>query len=139
LDAATGEYLFSIDAGIKNVVASIDPLTGVKTIRPEARPRAGSNYLTFPNHYGARSWAPTAYDPAHQRLYLPLTEGAQIVDDDGWQTRFPPGGRDGSLSRIQAVEIGQELEWRLTSAQRHPDHGRRPGLRGRSESHTARS
>ena len=32
LDAKTGAYLFSIDAGTQNVISAIDPKTGAKTI-----------------------------------------------------------------------------------------------------------
>src|SRR5205823_5021044 len=32
LDAATGAYLFSIDAGTQNVVTAIDPVTGVRLL-----------------------------------------------------------------------------------------------------------
>ena len=38
VDAKTGEYLFSIDAGIQNVITAIDPKTGVKTIDPTKLP-----------------------------------------------------------------------------------------------------
>ena len=117
LDAATGEYLFSIDAGMQNIVAAIDPATGIKTIKPEAMPREGSTYLISPNHYGARSWAPTSYNPQTKRLYLPLTEGAQIVDERGWHDRFHPDSRDGTQGRLQAIDIEKrELAWRFETA-----------------------
>ena len=38
VDAATGEYLFSIDMGLQNVVSAIDPETGHKTINPDTIP-----------------------------------------------------------------------------------------------------
>ena len=38
LDAATGEYLFSVDAGTQNVITRIDPKTGAKTIDPTKWP-----------------------------------------------------------------------------------------------------
>ena len=34
VDAATGEYLFSMDMGLQNVVSAVDPVTGYKTINP---------------------------------------------------------------------------------------------------------
>ena len=47
LDAATGEYLFSVDAGTQNVITHIDPKTGAKTIDPtNARPRAAGRDLS---------------------------------------------------------------------------------------------
>ncbi|MEE2776736.1 MAG: PQQ-binding-like beta-propeller repeat protein [Acidobacteriota bacterium] len=117
LDAATGEYLFSIDAGVQNIVASIDPRTGVKSIKAEAIPRAGSSFLVTPNHYGARSWAPTSYDPQRQRLYLPLAEGAQLIDAEGWQDRLHPDSADGKLGRVQAIDVGtRKLAWRFETA-----------------------
>ena len=38
LDAATGAYLFSIDAGTQNIITAIDPRTGEKTIDPQRLP-----------------------------------------------------------------------------------------------------
>ena len=38
MDAATGGYLFSIDAGTQNIITAIDPKTGAKTIDPSKLP-----------------------------------------------------------------------------------------------------
>ena len=117
LDAATGEYLFSMDAGVQNIVASIDPVSGVKTVKPESIPREGSTFLVSPNHYGARSWAPTSFNPQTNRLYVPLGEGAQIIDEHGWHDRFNPDSKDGTVGRIQAFDVAsRELAWRFDSA-----------------------
>ena len=117
LDAATGQHLFSIDAGLQNIVASIDQQTGVKRIKPEAMPAKRSTYLVSPNHYGARSWPATSYNPLSKRLYLPLTEGAQVVTEDGWRDRLNPSSRDGTFGRLQAFDVGnQQLAWRYDLA-----------------------
>ena len=42
VDAATGEYLFSIDAGTQNVITAIDPVTGAKTIDPSTPSGSGA-------------------------------------------------------------------------------------------------
>ena len=45
LDAKSGQYLFSIDLGLNNLVTAIDPKTGAKTTKPEpgARRRPGED------------------------------------------------------------------------------------------------
>jgi alcohol dehydrogenase (cytochrome c) len=117
LDAATGEFLFSIDAGMQNIVESIDAKTGVKNLKPEAR---DSTFLVTPNHYGARAWAPTSYNPETKHLFLPLTEGAQTVDvanERGWRDRLNPESEDGLFGRVQAIDVAnQKLAWRYEVA-----------------------
>ena len=119
LDAATGEYLFSMDAGLQNIVASIDSETGIKTIKSEAMPKTGSTFLVSPNHFGPRSWPSTSYNPQTHRLFVGLNEGAQIVSERerGWRNRLNPSSRDGTLGRLQAFDISrQELAWRYDVA-----------------------
>ncbi|MBM3769993.1 MAG: hypothetical protein FJW27_01645 [Acidimicrobiia bacterium] len=74
LDAATGEYLFSIDAGTQNIVTDIDRKTGAKTIDPERLPSPERPTIMCPGVSGARAWPPTSYSPRTGLLYLPLTE-----------------------------------------------------------------
>ncbi len=48
LDAATGQYLDSLDTGIQNMISAIDPKTGDKTLHPNAIPNTETGYLLCP-------------------------------------------------------------------------------------------
>ena len=56
LDAATGEYLFSMDMGLQNIITAIDPETGAKTLSPIATPNAEETHLLCPFANGGRNW-----------------------------------------------------------------------------------
>ena len=121
VDAATGEYLFSVDAGTQNIITHIDPKTGAKTIDPEKLPDPTRPTVFCPGVSGARAWPPTSYSPQTGLLYLPLTK---------WCMRFgPEGGKlltsgvgispaehadssDGTMGRLQAIDVkGRKLAW----------------------------
>lgn len=122
VDAATGEYLFSIDMGLQNIVSAIDPVTGAKTINPDTVPRTPDSFSICPTSVGARSWPPAAYNPQTKRLFLPLTEGCFKVGPGG--TPFLMSGvstapqtfadsADGNIGRLQVVDLeNQKLAWR---------------------------
>ena len=74
LDRATGQYLFSVDAGLQNLVTGVDPVTGVKKINPDLEPKAGATGLICPNTLGARNWPATAVNPGTHMLYVPLVK-----------------------------------------------------------------
>jgi alcohol dehydrogenase (cytochrome c) len=121
VDAATGEYLFSMDMGLQNVVTSIDPDTGYKTINPDTIPQLEETRLICANHYGAKSWPPAAFNPNTNRLYLPLNEGCIEVGPEGRyqilttgvqmkEALFPDS--NGNMGRIQSLDLGsQEVSW----------------------------
>ena len=54
MDAATGEYIFSHDLGIQNVISSIDPKTGEKTINPEVVIGDGKPHMICPHPAGTK-------------------------------------------------------------------------------------
>ena len=122
LDAATGEFLFSIDMGLQNIVASVDPKTGEKILSPFAAvPDKTKETFIAANNDGLRNWPSLSYNPETKRLYLPLIETGMLASDKGYQLTsadirldarpFPDS--DGKLGRIQAVDLGeQELDWR---------------------------
>lgn len=122
LDAETGRYLFSVDTGLQNVITSIDPETGAKTIDPSKMPDPAKSTLICPSAGGARSWPPTAYSPASGHLYLPLTESCMILGSKGARiltsgvgiSNTPhPDSADGKLGRLQAVDITNwKVAWR---------------------------
>ncbi|TDJ34501.1 MAG: hypothetical protein E2O61_10605 [Gammaproteobacteria bacterium] len=122
LDAATGEYLFSIDLGLQNVVSFIDPETGIKTINPDTVPSLTETRLICPSAVGARSWPPTSYNPRTYMLYLPLTEGCMAGGPEGFKglltsgvglsMRPHPDSSDGNMGRLQAVDLAnRQLAW----------------------------
>jgi len=121
VDAATGEYLFSIDMGLQNVVSAIDPETGYKTINPFTIPDPEATRLICSNHYGAKSWPPSAFNPITNRLFIPLNEACIIASSEGYEVvtsgvsftaaLYPDS--NGRIGRIQAVDLGeQEFAWR---------------------------
>src|SRR5262249_61454643 len=83
LDAATGEYLFSVDSGTQNIITRIDPKTGPKTIDPDKWPDPNRAAAICPGCSGARAVPPTSYSAQTAFLYLPLTE---------WCNNFGPEG-----------------------------------------------
>jgi len=91
LDAKSGQYLFSIDLGLNNLVTRIDPKTGAKTTKPELVPGDGQVKMVCPHAAGAKNWLPASYSPASKTLFVPLVEACMDL--------FPvPGGGRGGLS-----------------------------------------
>ena len=110
MDAATGEYLFSIDLDMQNVVAAIDPTSGSKSLSPAAIPALDDVLSQFslpgicPDWLGARNMQSTAYNPATRTLYIPLSDTC-LDDDTGdrWQ-KYPDRDTDGSYGHCQVNE-----------------------------------
>ena len=103
LDAKTGAYLFSIDAGAQNVIAAVDPKTGAKTIDPQRVPDPTKSTLICPSVSGARSWPATSFSPSAGLLFVPVTQVVQHLRSDrvqaaelrrGPHRRRAPGGHE---------------------------------------------
>jgi len=91
LDARSGQYLFSIDLGLNNLVTAIDPKTGAKTTKPSLVPGDGQVKMVCPHAAGAKNWLPASYTPLTKTLFVPLVEACMDL--------FPvPGGGRGGLS-----------------------------------------
>jgi alcohol dehydrogenase (cytochrome c) len=119
VSAADGQYRFSKDLGVQNLVASIEPGTGRKIIKPELEPRAGRTDLLCPVASGARNWPTTAVDPVTGYLYVPLAtnycmdysweaRGAAQIAAGGDDLRLrgrPKPGNDGNFGRIDAIDL----------------------------------
>jgi alcohol dehydrogenase (cytochrome c) len=124
LDAATGEYLFSIDAGTQNMITAIDPETGRKTIDPKVYPDPTRPTIYCPSPSGARAWPPTSFSPSTGMLYLPLTEWCAKMSNEGSALLSAPGGRiteadhpdavaDKKMGLLQAMDIsGNKVAWK---------------------------
>ena len=72
LNIDDGDYQFSIDPGLQNVIKAIDPITGDKEIAEETFPTVEEIRLACPDTNGARTWRPAALDPDVNMLYLSL-------------------------------------------------------------------
>ncbi len=123
LDAATGAYLFSIDAGTQNIITAIDPGTGAKTINPDRLPDPARATVYCPGPSGARSWPPTSFSRNTGLLYVPLTEWCMQMSGKGGSlltaagsvlsaADHPDAAKDGKMGRLQAMDVmGQKLAW----------------------------
>lgn len=123
LDAATGEYLFSVDTGTQNVITAIDPKTGAKTIDPEKMPDVDRPCVICPTAGGARSWPLTSFSPQTNLVYVPITEWCMLLSDKGMRLLTSgvgisdaphPDSSDGTMGRLQAIDLTtQQLAWKF--------------------------
>ena len=116
MDAATGKYIFSHDLGIQNVVASIDPKTGEKTINPAVVVGDGKPHTICPHPGGGRNWIATSYNAASKMLYIPLNESCMdlipaapgqrgnLTSGVNWFIRDRPDS-DGKIGRVEALNL----------------------------------
>jgi len=123
LDAKTGEYLFSIDAGTQNVITGIDPKTGAKTTDPQKWPDPSRTSLICPGVSGARAWPTTSFSPQTGLVYVPITEwcltfsaqGSRLLSAPGAQfaaADHPDAAKDGMMGRVTAMDLsGRKLGW----------------------------
>lgn len=121
VDAATGAYVFSFDMGIQNIVAAIDPVTGYKTLNPNAVPSSETAQLVCPFALGGRNWQSTSYNPLTKSLFVPLSEvcmmggptgGNSILTSGAPMNPVPRPNDDGFYGRTQAVNLEtQALTW----------------------------
>lgn len=119
IDRTNGDFLFAHETVYQNVVASIDPETGEKTINAESIPRIGETTVNCPGDPGARTWASTAYSPRTNHLYLPMQElcvdttpnplgPGEVYTGGGAATfeRRPVPDSDGNMGKVAAVDLG---------------------------------
>jgi alcohol dehydrogenase (cytochrome c) len=116
VEAGTGKYVRSFDLGLQNIIKSVDPKTGEKTMDPNLYPGDGKMKLVCPHAGGAKSWLPNSYNPDTKLLYVPLVESCMDMIPVGagergslssgvrWALRPRPDS-DGRYGRIQAVNV----------------------------------
>jgi alcohol dehydrogenase (cytochrome c) len=108
LDRENGRYQFSVDLGLQNIFAAIDPKTGKKTIDRSFMPLTDLTFPKSPCPY-ARDEPSTAFDPDTSVLYVPVTD-ASCPD--------PRGTFDGRYGEVVAVDmISRKPLW----TQKHRD------------------
>ena len=124
LDAETGKWIYSKDLGLQNIVSSIDPVTGKKTINPQTMPGDGQSKMVCPHVDGAKSWIPGSFNPDTKMMYVPLIEACMDltpVTDGGRAGLLSAGGRptlrprpdsDGKYGRVEAINmVTREVVW----------------------------
>jgi alcohol dehydrogenase (cytochrome c) len=124
LEADTGKYVSSGDLGVQNVVASIDPKTGAKTLNSALIPGDGETTVVCPSTAGAKNWLPASYNPVSGILYTSLNESCMDVTASagGGPRRTslrPAPGSDGKYGRLEAIDLAtKKVVW--TDRQRAP-------------------
>ena len=121
IDRTNGQWLWHKETVPQNVVASIDPKTGAKTINPASIPAIGQTTVNCPADPGSRGWPATAYSPKTGMLYLPLNEYCSNTTptplDPGQAytgggravfARVPVPGSDGKIGRVDAVKMSDQ-------------------------------
>jgi alcohol dehydrogenase (cytochrome c) len=118
LDRTNGQWLWHKETVPQNVVASIDPKTGEKTINVATIPHIGQTTVNCPSSPGGRGWPATAYNPRSGTLFMPLNELCANTTpsplDPG--QAYTGGGRavfarvkmpnsDGNIGRIDAINL----------------------------------
>jgi alcohol dehydrogenase (cytochrome c) len=116
LDRRDGRYAFSIDLGLNNLVTSIDPRSGRRTVNSAKLPSSSRAVEVCPSVQGVRNWMASAYDPRTHVLYLPLQD---VCMDFNWNdtaaaaqarmgmafTMKPRPGSDGRYGVLEAVDL----------------------------------
>jgi alcohol dehydrogenase (cytochrome c) len=125
IDRTNGQWLWHKETVPQNVVASIDPKTGAKTISQAAMPHIGQTTVNCPADPGSRGWPATAYSPKTGILYLPLNEfcsnttptplnpgEAYTGGGRAVYARVPVPGSDGKIGRVDAIKLAdQSTAW----------------------------
>ena len=117
LDAKTGQFLFSIDLGLQNIVTSIDARTGHKQVNTKLYPGDGKIKMVCPHGAGAKNYLPASWSQQSGILVMPLNEacmdvypvpggGAVSALSSGvnWGIRPRPNS-DGKYGRLAALDL----------------------------------
>lgn len=118
LDAATGDYLFSIDLDMQNVITEIDPRTGDKTLSSAAIPEPGQVLAGLsmngicPDALGARNMQSTSFNPNTGILYIPMQDTCvNNLTGERWQ-KYPNPAENGLWGMMKAVDLNtREVLW----------------------------
>ena len=121
LDAATGQYLFSVDPGLQNLFSAINPVTGEKIANPNVFPDAEEIRTVCPFYQGGRNWHASSVNNETGILFVPMFEVCMDTLLDGTGTLLSSGlgtetvpvpGTDGNYGRLQAIDLkNRKLAW----------------------------
>ena len=118
LDARTGKYITSFDAGLQNLVTRIDPVTGKKITDPALEPEAGVIKKFCPYATGARNWPATSYDPRSGTLYMPYFNDCinyLWMKGEDFDIRYgvdAPRNNPGQIGGMMAIDVlGKAQRW----------------------------
>ncbi len=122
IDAATGEYISTVDMGFQDFIIDIDPVTGRKTADPaKTIGRDRPSVFMCPHAGGGRNWSPTTFNQETRRLYVnardtcmefrPVQEGGFLTSGVSVFYSAPPDS-DGNFGFIQAIDMETgEIVW----------------------------
>jgi alcohol dehydrogenase (cytochrome c) len=124
LDAKTGQYLFSIDLGLQNIVSAIDPLTGHKQVNTRLYPGDGKVKMVCPHGAGVKNYLPASWNQQSGILVMPLNEacmdifpvpgggpGLALSSGVNWGIRPRPNS-DGKYGRLEALDLNtRKILW----------------------------
>jgi alcohol dehydrogenase (cytochrome c) len=109
LDRKSGQYKFSVDLGLQNIVTGIDPATGKKEIDPRFLPAQDLTFKSSPCPF-ARNVPSTAYDPTSYILYVPIIDASCATNR----------AFDGHYGQVMALDLAkQKVLW--TQSHRTPE------------------
>ena len=134
IDAATGDYVKSVDMGIQDYIDRIDPVTGDKHVKDGMNTPGRDKGPMFmcPHGGGGRNWNPTSYIEATQTLFVaardvctdltPVQTGGLLTTGVA-AVYAAPRDSDGNFGVLQAIDMrtGQVL-WETRNRQT-PDMG----------------
>ena len=117
LDAKSGQYLFSIDLGLQNIVGAIDPVTGRKQVNTNLYPGDGQVKMVCPHGAGTKNYLPASWNQHTGILVMPLNEacmdifpvpgggpGLALSSGVNWGIRPRPDS-DGKYGRLEALDL----------------------------------
>lgn len=119
LDAKTGEYLFSRDLGLQDLITAVDPETGEKKLREGVMQPPEVQVPICPFPAGVRNFPATSYDEANGLLYIPAVESCMNFvwrpKEKAWDLAYQMIARpdsDGKYGRVDALSVdGRSKGW----------------------------
>ena len=117
-----GEYQFSIDTGLQNVIKGIDPITGAKTIAADVLPEINQTRFVCPDSLGARNWQPTSFNTKTNTLFTPYRESCMKIRSpllpgdtphgQFGQKPYPIPDSDGNFAGLRAINLeSRKILW----------------------------
>jgi len=123
LELKTGKYIKTVDMGLQDFIASIDPKTGDKHVKPEKIPgRDKGAVYVCPHSGGGRNWTPTSFVQETGLLYVNARDICMdmVPADPGFLTTgvnteyLAPPDSDGKYGVLQAIDMQKgAIKWEV--------------------------